>query len=126
MVLMLLSWQKVTSASGCVQLQEFSCGCTGPGFIEFSGVITLNCALIKSNSTGLNSFAVRKSSAVPTRKMSLHASFKEGTGAAAACAPVPVQAAAAAMAARKSRRESIKLLCSGIGPSASLLVHHLC
>src|SRR5438477_3601959 len=100
MVFITLSRQKLTRASGCVQFQEFSSGCTGPGFIEFSGVITLNCDLMMSSSAALNSLGVRKSSAVPTRNMSLHASFSEGLAAAArATAEDPISAAA--LVARK-------------------------
>ena len=46
--------------------------------MEFSGVIALNCDLMKSSSVALNSVALRKSRAVPITNIPLNASFKEG------------------------------------------------
>ena len=52
----------------------------------------MNCDRMKSSSALVNSIGVRKSSAVPIRKMPLHASFRDGT---AACVRVATVASAA-------------------------------
>src|SRR5580693_7709459 len=79
--------------------------------------MTLNWDLIRSSSAGANSFAVRKSSAVPMRKMSLNTSFSDGVPAAARRArPGPTMATA--LAARNSLRETILFTSASFGAGA--------
>src|SRR5437773_9739663 len=71
---------------------------------------------MRASSVASNSLGVRKSSAVPIKKQSLHASFNDGT-AAAAGALTAAPARVAEMAARKSRREIVRSYCFRISGS---------
>src|SRR5678816_1247530 len=76
--------------------------------MEFSGVIALNCDLMKSNSAAVNSFALRKSRAVPITNIPLNVSFKEGVVVCARTFDAGT-VRAAAIAVMNSRRSIVWL-----------------